>query len=113
MALERERVFKRRTREESSLGSPAIFLSQSRERHVVQTHACLEAIEILWKSKGEGKRNLRYRRAEKENVATWPRAVFKEGSLLHQCLIATLSAPTRWAFHEKKERCYSLLLLLL
>ena len=108
MALQRARVFKRRTREQSALlNCPAIFLSQSRERHVVEAHACLEAFEILEKSKAECQRNCRYRRAEKENVAAWPRAVFTEEHLLHQCLIAALCAPTRWAFPEKKEHRYS------
>ena len=108
MTLQRARVFKIRPREQNNLlNCPAIFLSPSRERHVIQTHACLEALQILEKSSAECQRNRRYTRAEKENVATWPRAVFSEQYLLHQCIIAALSAPTRWAFHEKKERCYS------
>ena len=106
MALQRARVSKRRSREQSALlNCPAIFLSQRRERHVVEVHASLEAYRILEKCKAE--RHRRYTRAEKENVATWPRAVFSEQHLLYYCITAALSAPTRWAFHEKKERRYS------
>ena len=100
-----ERDFKSVIRE-----TPAIFLSDRREHHIFQTHASFKAMNNLMKSIGEGfssssttssssnSRPLVAAAAaveKNEKVGVWPKAVFKEKNLLHYCLIATLSAPTR------------------